>query len=120
MQGEYLQQREYGNVPSFGRTYRTNSITQADAEDAAPGPSPYRILPQDVSQPTALVHIKQKLESLHPSQRDYVFAQLLDEVSAARRPPPTDRPAADRPTDAHRRAPTCGGSLRCSRTSRRS
>lgn len=69
-------------MPSFGRTYRTNSITQADAEDAAPGPSLYRILPQDVSQPAALVHIKQKLESLHPSQRDYVFAQLLDEVSA--------------------------------------
>eukprot|EP01033_Poteriospumella_lacustris_P009683 gene9683-6929_t len=82
VQGEYLQQREYGNVPSFGRTYRTNSITQADAEDAAPGPSLYRILPQDVSQPAALVHIKQKLESLHPSQRDYVFAQLLDEEGA--------------------------------------
>lgn len=58
-----------------------------------------------------------------------VAARLRLRAAAGRgksRPPPaarrrpTDRPAAHRPTDAHRRAPTCGGSSRCSRTSRRS
>jgi hypothetical protein len=105
VQGEYLQQREYGNIPSFGRTYRTGSIPgdiqqhsathyptvtddSALTEDDlhigdlphATGPSVYRILPVDFSQPLQLLsQLHLRLESLHPSQRDYVFAQLLDE-----------------------------------------
>jgi len=48
----------------------------------ATGPSVYRILPVDFSQPQQLLsQLKQRLENLHSSQRDYVFAQLLDEVS---------------------------------------
>lgn len=111
VQGEYLQQREYGNVPSFGRTYRTNSIpansvslssnghsTHHDTVDSdtpdeslsdgrpgdhlgSVGPSVYRILPNNFDAPTFLLQVKHKLDGLHPSQRDYVFAQLLDEVS---------------------------------------
>lgn len=138
MQGEYLQQREYGNVPSFQRTYRTGSISLAATDmprlvlptsythqrDAADGQtqgldedgliasdgstiavssatmasnnsssnnnnnsnnnssaSVYRILPCDLSDARVLPQLKHRLDGLHPSQRDYVFAQLLDEVS---------------------------------------
>jgi hypothetical protein len=107
VQGEYLQKREYGNVPSFGRAYRTGRILSdiqlhcakhypSVVDDVTPteddvglgdypnatGPSVYRILPVDFSQPQQLLsQLKQRLENLHSSQRDYVFAQLLDEVS---------------------------------------
>jgi hypothetical protein len=40
----------------------------------------YSILPTDSDADGFLLQIKLKLEALHPSQRDYVSAQLLHEV----------------------------------------
>jgi hypothetical protein len=92
IQGEYIQQREYGNIPSFGRTQRTLSTNSADYADqssttmldephTSANSNIYRILPNDCRASGSLTQIKLKLEALHPSQRDYVFAQLLHDVS---------------------------------------
>lgn len=104
VQGEYLQQREYGNVPSFGRTQRAHSLnnsSNASTSSASPAnrrnsisnnenthieepetDTLYRILPADVSVAGALQQIRTKLDHLHISQRDYVFAQLLHDDGA--------------------------------------
>ena len=109
VQGEYLQQREYGSIPSFARTQRvhgshsgasssgatssgsggtgleatghdSDSYTMTDEIEGQSGqPHIYSILPADVSNETCLYLIKQRLDHLHPSQRDYVSAQLLHE-----------------------------------------
>lgn len=103
VQGEYLQQREYGNVPSFGRTQRAHSLNNNSATSSSAAPAHrsnslinnenthleepeaetlYRILPADVSVAGALQQIRTKLDHLHISQRDYVFAQLLHDDGA--------------------------------------
>ena len=94
MQGEYLQQREYGSIPSFARTQRigvaaateasdSDGLTMTDeGEQASPAHHVYSILPVDVSAEGFLPTVKQRLEHLHPSQRDYVSAQLLHEDCA--------------------------------------
>jgi hypothetical protein len=85
VQGEYAQQREYGFAPSFSRTQRIgsqndDSRTLTDESDPMQSNS-FIILPPDVSDENVLPAIKHKLDTLHPSQRDYVSTQLLCEVS---------------------------------------
>lgn len=86
VQGQYLQQREYGNVPSFARSHRisqndsdNSSFTVLDENDASN--NIYSILPTDIQSEDWLCQIKTKLGLLHPSQRDYVVAQLMHDVS---------------------------------------
>jgi hypothetical protein len=115
VQNEYMQQREYGSIPSFARTQRiangsnqssgggnnsNNSLTSGFHASLSTSSSSsdnsesstsftildenhlniYNILPADHSMEGFLPQVKLKLESLHPSQRDYVSAQLLHEV----------------------------------------
>jgi hypothetical protein len=88
VQGEYLAQREYGSVPSFSRTQRLSTLSDnggssisSSTEDEVLS-SVYKILPVDFCRSEgSLNQMKNRLESLHPSQRDYVLAQLLHEVS---------------------------------------
>jgi hypothetical protein len=85
-----MQQREYGSVPSFARTQRIAQSGQAtensDSSSAAytildeGHSSIYMILPTDFNAENLLGQLKLKLEQLHPSQRDYVAAQLMHEV----------------------------------------
>jgi hypothetical protein len=124
VQNEYMQQREYGSIPSFARTQRiangSNGSTQSSGGGIGGGNNInsnltsglhsslstassssdnsetstsftiidenhlniYNILPIDHSVEAFLPQVKLKLESLHPSQRDYVSAQLLHEVRA--------------------------------------
>lgn len=110
VQSEYMQQREYGSVPSFSRTQRVSSTQGQGSTSEHPSssfslnilPHPhqndsnstsaftvvddgyssnvYTILPTDFHpRETFLQQLKLKLESLHPSQRDYAAAQLLHE-----------------------------------------
>lgn len=88
-----MQQREYGSIPSFARTQRigltttttetasdSDSYTMTDeAEQMSSQHHVYSILPVDLSSDACLPAIKQRLDHLHPSQRDYVSAQLLHE-----------------------------------------
>jgi hypothetical protein len=89
VQGEYAQQREYGSVPSFARTQRVALSSSAQHENGDNSAftvvddahsNIYSILPTDSDADGFLLQIKLKLEALHPSQRDYVSAQLLHEV----------------------------------------
>ncbi len=90
VQGEYAQEREYGFAPSFSRTQRIGSqhndsdssslYTLMDDSDVAQS-SVYIILPPELNDESVLPAIKHKLDTLHPSQRDYVSTQLLSEVS---------------------------------------
>lgn len=90
VQGEYAQEREYGFVPSFSRTQRIGPLNDSDSSslytlmDDSDGAQSnmYVILPTDLNDENILPAIKQKLETLHPSQRDYVSSQLLSDVSA--------------------------------------
>lgn len=103
VQSEYMQQREYGSVPSFSRTQRvansssehpssssstglnhdSNSASAFTVMDDVYNNSLYTILPTDFrAHESYLQQVKLKLESLHPSQRDYVAAQLLHEDCA--------------------------------------
>jgi hypothetical protein len=86
VQNEYVQQREYGSVPSFARTQRIT--LQGENTDSSAAFTVvdenhlniYSILPTDINMEGFLQQVKLKLESLHPSQRDYVSAQLLHDV----------------------------------------
>jgi hypothetical protein len=76
VQSQYVQQREYGSVPSFSRSHRVG----ATSEDSADSENIYHVLPADLSEANSIHKVKTKLENLHPSQRDYVSAQLVDQV----------------------------------------
>jgi hypothetical protein len=88
VQSEYVQQREYGSVPSFARTQRIT--LQGENSDSSAAFTVvdenhlniYSILPTDMNMEGFLQQVKLKLESLHPSQRDYVSAQLLHDVGS--------------------------------------
>lgn len=78
IQTQCLQQREYGNIPNFTRTQRVQEAllhnSNNDSENF------FQVLPADVKEPGKLLQIKLKLDNLHQSQRDYVSAQLMDQV----------------------------------------
>jgi hypothetical protein len=108
VQGEYTQEREYGFAPSFARTQRVHasgsdfdgSLSSSslslytvldDTESAGPSSSFYCVLPtcdldchssssSSSSDMDFLLATKQRLETLVPSQRDYVSAQVLRDV----------------------------------------
>eukprot|EP01039_Chlorochromonas_danica_P004708 gene4708-5156_t len=76
VQAQYSQHREFGSTPSFTRT---QCVGADHTHNALELENSFHVLPTDMTDPNILQKIKMKLDNLHPSQKDYISAQLIDE-----------------------------------------